>query len=122
MEQHLEDVVPRRTAVRVAIGTAAEAPLPQHCQVQRAAGLGEHGAGVVMGHVADVVVIDLQQTDTQNSYEQCVTEFYTPNLQKCLDDIAKGNQYGENATGSLTYKEKASRDFYSRESNDSTGL
>lgn len=89
--------------------TAAEAPLPQHRQMQCVAGLGEHGPGIVMGHVADVIVVDLQQTDKQNSYDQCITKFYIPNLQKCLDGISKGNQYGENAKGSLTYNEKASK-------------
>lgn len=69
MEQHLEDLVPWRAAVRVAVGTAAKAPLPQHCQLQRAAGLGKHGPGVVVGHVADVIVVDLRQTDKQNSYD-----------------------------------------------------
>lgn len=55
----MEDLVPRRTAIGMVVCTAAKAPLPQHRQMQRAAGLGEHGPGIVMGHVTDVIVVDL---------------------------------------------------------------
>lgn len=40
---------------------------------------------------------------------------YFPNLQKCLHDVSKENQHGENARGSLTYKENHSKGFYSIE-------
>lgn len=47
----------RRVAVRV--GPAAEAPLPQHRQLQHRARLRQHGPGVVVGHVAYVKAVHL---------------------------------------------------------------
>lgn len=100
----------------MAVRSAAEAPLPQHGEMQRAARLGKHGPGIVMGHIADIIVVDLkQQTNKQHSYDQCMTKSYFPNLQKCLHDVPKENQHGENARGSLTYKENHSIGFYSIE-------
>lgn len=66
MKQHLEDLVPRCAAVCMAVCSAAEAPLAQHGEMQHAARLGKHGPGIVMGHVADIIVVDLkQQMDKQ---------------------------------------------------------
>lgn len=63
VQGHLEAVLPpgaRR--VRVGVRAAAEAPLPQHRQVQHRARLRQHGSSVVVGHVAYVKAIDLQTT------------------------------------------------------------
>lgn len=60
MKQHLEDLVPRCAAVPMAVCSAAEASLAQHGEMQCAAGLGKHGPGIVMGHVADIIVVDLK--------------------------------------------------------------
>lgn len=50
----------------MAVCSAAEASLAQHGEMQCAAGLGKHGPGIVMGHVADIIVVDLkQQMDKQ---------------------------------------------------------
>lgn len=61
VKNHLEDLLPGRSAIGMAVCPAAEAPLPQHRELQRAAGLREDGSGVVMGHVADVIVVDLKK-------------------------------------------------------------
>lgn len=58
----------------MAVCSAAEAPLPQHGEMQRAARLGKHGPGIVMGHIADIIAVDLkQQMNKQNSYDRCMT-------------------------------------------------
>lgn len=68
VQGHLEAVLPpgaRR--VPVGVRAAAEAPLPQHRQVQHRARLRQHGSSVVVGHVADVKAIDLRHNSKEKS-------------------------------------------------------
>ena len=57
----MEDVFPWRATVRVAVCPVPKAPLSQHSEVQCAAGLGENGSGIVVGYIADVTVVDLEE-------------------------------------------------------------
>lgn len=60
MKSHVEDVFPRGGRVRVVMRAVPKASLAKHGEKEGAAGLREHGAGVVVGHVADIVVVDLE--------------------------------------------------------------
>lgn len=62
MKNHVEDLLPGRAAVGMGMCPAAKAPLPQHREVQCGARLGKHSSGIVMRHIADVIVVDLQKT------------------------------------------------------------
>lgn len=64
VKNHLENLFRGRAAHGAAVRAAAAASLPEHGEVQRAAGLRQHGAGVVVGHAADVVVVDLEKRVT----------------------------------------------------------
>lgn len=61
VKDHGEDLFPRRATVRVAVCSVPEAPLSQHGELQGAAGLGEDGSGIVVGYIADVTVVDLEE-------------------------------------------------------------
>ena len=48
MQHHREDLLPGRAALGVAVRTASEAPLAKHGELQSAAGLRQHGPGIVV--------------------------------------------------------------------------
>lgn len=60
MKSHVEDVFPRGGPVRVGMRAVTKASLAKHGEKEGAAGLRQHGSGVVVGHVADIVVVDLE--------------------------------------------------------------
>lgn len=72
MKSHMEDLF----SIRVAVCSVAKASLSKHSEMQRAAGLGENSSGIVMGHVADIIVVDLEK----KNYDQSMTIFYFPNF------------------------------------------
>lgn len=61
VKDHVEDLFPGTSAVHVAVSPVPKAPLAQHGEVQRATGLGEDCPGVVVGHIADIAVVDLEE-------------------------------------------------------------
>lgn len=87
VEDHVEDLFPWRAAVGVAVCSVPKAPLSQHGELHRSAGLGEGGSGVVVRYVADVTVVDLEE----KKYDPSVTIFYLLNLKKRLYTISKRN-------------------------------
>lgn len=70
MERHLEAVFPQGAgAVGVVVRAAAEPPLSQHGEVQHRARLGKHSSSVVVGHVAYVEAVDLQNNKSPKKRE-----------------------------------------------------
>lgn len=79
VQGHLEAVLaPGARRLRVCVRAAAEAPLPQHRQVQHRARLGQHGSGMVVGHVAYVKAIDLQNSSkkSHNRVFRCLVKSF----------------------------------------------
>lgn len=76
MERHVEDVFSWRGPFRMAVRSVTKTSLTKHSEMQGAAGLWKHSSGIVVGHIADIVVVDLK-------YKNCdprVTIFYFLNL------------------------------------------
>lgn len=67
--------------------SVAKAPLSKHSKMQHVARLGKDSSGIVMGHVADIVVVDLEKKNC----DQTVTTFHFSNLLERLCNISKGN-------------------------------
>lgn len=61
VQGHVETILSLREAVTVVVSSAPKASLSEHGQVQRRARLGKDGPGMVVGHVADIKVIDLKE-------------------------------------------------------------
>lgn len=76
VKDHMEDLFPWRAPIEVAVCPVPKAPLSQHGKLQRGAGLGEGGSGIVVRYIADVTVVDLED----KNYDQSVTIFYFLNL------------------------------------------
>lgn len=112
VQDHLEDLLARRAALGVAVRAAAEAPLAEHGELQRAAGLRQHRAGVVVRHAADVVVVDLDR----GRCDQSVTIRYLPSGYGCFHNIAKGKEPSENDTQSLPTRKKSTPKAFKKQS------
>jgi hypothetical protein len=88
----MENLLAERVPIRMVVCSVAKAPLSQHRQMQCGTGLGKDSSGIVMGHIADIIVIDLEKKE----YNQCMTTFYFSILWKCLNDISKRSQRCKN--------------------------
>lgn len=76
VKNHMEHFFSWRATFRMRVCSVAKAPLPKHREMQRAAGLGKDGSGIVMGHIADVTIVNLEK----KNYDLGMTIFYLPNL------------------------------------------
>ena len=74
MKNHMENLFSWRVPIRMVICSVTKASLSKHCELQGAAGLRKDSSGIIVGHIANIIVVDLKKK--KRNYDQHVAIFF----------------------------------------------